>query len=429
MTLRPARLFILALTIAVAACADDPVTPTERGALCALYRAACERQAECGVYLYSRTTDVARCVTQLDCEGSAASAVAAGVAVSIANADACRAAITDATCAGLEPWRDGQAQSFVAVIPACGDVLVGTRAVGEACAWTTQCSGALQCEGDTCPGTCQVDTTTCERGTCPADQFCDFRGCTARAARGATCEISNLENTCADGLYCDIEFGSPTGTCGDPTPHGGACTVSSFHVCAGGEVCRDKTCQPPLPLDAACSSAFDCGPQGFCDFDHGNRCAPTRAVGAACGQSFYECGLRADCFDGACQPLGEDPPAPLVERPIVGAGADCADANCGPGLACRPEGTGPDPAWRCAPVAALGASCEPSDPDLRSLLLFQGARAVGACAEGLCDLFAPIWTCVAPQPPGAACSRDGLNAECTSLMCTGGQCAEFFQCP
>lgn len=419
-------LLLLPLSLATA-CGDDP--PAEATPLCDLYRAACERQAECGVYLYSNTADVAQCLAELDCVGTATSMAAAAVTVSTADAAACAAAIDGSTCAALAPWQDGRPASFLTGTPACAAVLVGGRAEGETCAASVQCQGDLACQGQTCPGTCQVDTTTCTRDSCPADQFCDLNGCAPRAARGAPCAIGDgFVNTCADGLFCQIDA-DLHGTCVDPTPRGGACVTISYFTCAGGDACIDNTCQAPRALGAACNGAEDCGLGNFCDFDHGNVCAPWRAVGAACGNAFGECGLHADCEGGTCQALHDPTPGPLTTRPTVAAGADCADANCAAGLACRPSGEAANPSWRCEPAAAVGASCEPPTEDLRFALLFSGQRAVAACAAGLCDVFAPTWTCVVPQPPGAPCSRDGFTAACTSLQCVAGTCADFFTCP
>ena len=420
---------LLALAALVPACGDDPA-PVDATPLCALYRAACERQAACGVYLYSNTADVDACLAELDCAGTAASMAAADVTISTADATACTAAITAASCAELAPWQDGRPASFITGTPACAATLVGGRAAGESCAASEQCQGDLTCQGQTCPGTCAVDASQCQRDACPADQFCGDGGCAPRADRGASCEIGDeFVNTCADGLFCAFDA-ALDGTCVDATPRGGACTVASYFVCAGGDACVDGTCQAPRATGATCATATDCGLGSFCDFDHGNVCAPWRAIGAACGTAFAECGLHGDCVDGTCQALRAPAPGPLLTRPTVGAGADCADANCAAGLACRPSGSDPaNPLWRCAPAAALGASCEPPSEALRFALLFAGQRAVAACAQGVCDVLAPTWTCVAPQPPGAACPRDGLTAACTSLRCEAGRCADFFTCP
>ena len=422
----------LGMTALLSGCgdSDDQRPPTDAEALCALYEAACARQAECGVYLYSATTDVEQCLAELGCATTAASMAASGVIVATPAARACADAVAAATCAELEPWQDGRPASFIEGHPLCDGVLVGTQEEGGACAWAQQCKPGLTCAGETCPGACEVDTSACQRDSCPAGQFCAFDGCRPVAQRGEACEFSDgMYNTCADGLYCRIEFGQPAGVCGDPTPRDGACTDLSFFVCEDGDACISNTCQPIRALGAACNTATDCGLDNFCDFTNGNRCAPARAVGAACGQVWGECGFHADCDAGVCQPLAEPAPAPLVVVPTVGLGADCRAANCARGLACRPSGAAADPAWVCEPAAALGASCEPADPDLRFALLFNGQRAVDACLDGVCDVLGSPWTCVSPKPPGAACSREGLTIECASAHCSAGVCAEFFVCP
>ena len=158
---------LLALAALVPACGDDPA-PVDATPLCALYRAACERQAACGVYLYSNTADVDACLAELDCAGTAASMAAADVTISTADATACTAAITAASCAELAPWQDGRPASFITGTPACAAPLVGGRAAGESCAASEQCQGDLTCQGQTCPGTCAVDASQCQRDACPA---------------------------------------------------------------------------------------------------------------------------------------------------------------------------------------------------------------------------------------------------------------------
>ena len=397
-------------------------------ALCAMYQAACTRQADCGLALLTPSTDYDTCMAQLDCVGTAAAMAAGDVRISTDDATACAAALTGATCAELEPWRGDVRIDVRQAFPACAEALVGTRGPGEACASGQQCEPGLACEGQTCPGQCVPDTRRCDRTSCPDGEYCGLEGCTPRAALGAPCEYSDgFDNTCADGLYCRID-GGPQGVCVEPAARGAACNDLSYYVCAGGDACVDNVCRPPLQVGQACNGATDCGRDFFCDFDDGNRCAPARAPGAACGSSWGECGYDANCVDGTCQPLGTAPsPGPIETRPTVALGADCAQANCPSGAACLPTAAAGGTAWRCAPAPGPGASCDPGSDELRFALMLSG-RFNGACRDSVCELFAG-WTCVVPAPPGDACPTDGATFACTSGRCDRGTCAEFFTCP
>jgi|JI10StandDraft_1071094.scaffolds.fasta_scaffold06604_13 hypothetical protein len=420
---------LLSLVALAAACGGDDAGPeVDDSALCAAYQAACARQAECGVPVFTTATDEDDCLAQLDCVGTAAALAAGDVMIATDEALACAEALSGATCAELEPWQGGRRIDVRQAYPSCVDMLVGTRAQGESCASAQQCQPGLSCVGDTCPGQCGPDTRSCDRTSCPTGQFCNLGGCAPRAALGEPCEYGDgFDNTCADGLFCRVD-GGPQGVCVAPTARGGACTAASYYACADGDACIDGTCQAPRPIGGACSTATDCGLDHFCDFANGNRCAPARALGAACGTSWGECGYDANCVDDTCQPFGSEPaPGPIETRPTVALGADCAEANCPSGAACLPSAGSESVAWRCGAAPGPGESCDPGTDELRFAVLFSG-RFGSLCRDSLCDLFAG-WTCVVPAPPGAACPTDGTTLACTAGRCDGGTCAEFFTCP
>ena len=79
----------------------------QRAALCDLYRTACERQVECGVYLYSNATSVEPCVAALDCDDVVDDALVGGMEVSVPDATSCRQAIEAATCGELQRGATG----------------------------------------------------------------------------------------------------------------------------------------------------------------------------------------------------------------------------------------------------------------------------------------------------------------------------------
>jgi hypothetical protein len=137
--------------------------------------------------------------------------------------------------------------------------------------------------------------------------------------------------------------------------------------------------------------------------------------------SWNECGADHICREGTCQSTAEVFEQRVTEpRPFVGEGEDCGNANCGPGLACRPSGQPLAPTWRCEPAIAVGQPCSVEGFEF-DLLMFNG---VAACTEGICDLFAETPTCVVPKPAGAACSPDGFTVECSTIFCIDGTCVD-----
>lgn len=414
---------------------DRPAPPDDQvTALCDLYRVACARQAECGVYIYSRTGDPVRCEEQLACEDVVAGLAAADIAVSIADANACRITLEAATCEGLVLWEGAFASSLLSADAACRDVFAGQRAAGESCGWSEQCEAGLSCAGQTCPGTCQEGSSSCQALGCDAGQFCDNLGmCKPRGAQGDECGFpgTEFENPCQDGLRC-MPLGSPQElTCQPQIARGQYCEELSFFSCANGDVCRDNSCQAPAAAGQACSASTDCGFGSFCAFDdpNGQVCMPWRAEGASCTLAGGECGPTASCDEDTRRcvaveaPSSEPPLATGTPRPFVGDGEDCEMANCNAGLSCRPV----DGTWRCQAAPALGASCRPVNPDDEIEVLFSGVGGVGGCAEGVCDVLGS-WTCVVPAEPGEPCPTPGVTAACASVVCKAdGTCADYFE--
>jgi len=425
---------LLLVVLAFGCGAGDPPGPApvdQTAALCDLYRVACARQAECGVYLYSRTTDPARCEEQLACEDAANGAYAADIEISIPDANACRDTLAAATCEGLVLWDDatGIPSALTSTDPTCQAVFAGQREAGETCGWSQQCQEGLACTGETCPGTCTPVAPQCSIGSCAGSEFCGSDGtCKARAGSGEACGIANdYENACADGLRCDFPFGQTEGTCKPQLTRGSSCNNESFFACENGDVCNNGTCAAPTPESASCGDAFECGIGSYCTFAGGHVCKPQLGIGDPCERVGLECGPNAECreTDHTCQLYGSVA-STSSPRPFVGEGEDCELANCEANLACRPSGG----QWRCQAAPGLGESCSPDDPNDQVLVLLFGTNGVGGCREGVCDVFGS-WTCVVPAAPGATCATPGFTAACASVVCKlDHTCADYFEeCP
>lgn len=418
---------LVAILVLLIGCGGDDPKPVERsGALCDLYRVACARQAECGVFLYNRTTDAVKCEEQLACEDVVEGFAAADVAISETDAKACRDKVAAASCEGLVLWDGDVSSALVAVEPSCVAVFQGTREQGESCSWPQQCKPGLECGGDTCPGTCEEIAERCTVGGCADSEFCDSNGeCKPRAQLGGDCFPEAFENVCEDNSFCDLD--GADGTCKPLLARGDACSLASFFSCANGDICRNGTCDAPTPPGGDCSSSDECGLGSFCAFQSGSVCSAYLTLGSACTNAQFECGPNAQCDDGQCVPAHEDlPTVPTETHAFVGAGENCELANCAAGLACRPT----NDVWLCETAPRLGESCRPDNQADELAVMFSGTAGIGGCAEGICDMFG-TWTCVVPALPGAACDAPGISASCASAICQADHtCADFFEdCP
>jgi hypothetical protein len=106
---------------------------------------------------------------------------------------------------------------------------------------------------------------------------------------------------CKDGLACEGYAVGVDGTCKKPPRAGEACTpqpfgtilneaASALHhpVCAQGDWCAGKTCQPRASAGQKCASNAACAPGLAC---LSGKCAPRAGAGGTCEG-------RADCAFG-----------------------------------------------------------------------------------------------------------------------------------
>ena len=279
--------------------------------------------------------------------------------------------------------------------PACSQVW-GNRAVGDSCAFDSQCRTGL-CKGgivpsyqpqcgkcvdfapshgpcsdqSACPlgevcssGTCIdfVDSfyDPCDAITCPDTQTCSKGACVAPPGRGEAC---TSRTTCAEGLACEVAIVS--GMESEPV---------------------EGVCQPLPAIGEPCLPTFGsvgaCVQGGTCDGRPTGKCVPLVEVGGACGFT--------RCVDGAyCQVLDYDFPPSHICYERGRTGADCDIDSSDHGAASCADG------FRCVctnPPCDQHGSCQP---------------APGACGRS------------------TAFGRDNSNcAKNLECLCTTEDCAE-----
>ena len=241
------------------------------------------------------------------------------------------------------------------VAPNC--ISPGTRAVGEACVFPSQCSG-LACSAHMTCGTCGVTAApggACDESTqCPGGQDCDA---------GLCVNGKDVSNRGMLGASCD-----PAHPCGaDSDCSGGVCTA--------------------LPAaGAACSPEGSCAQGVFCD-DQTQQCRVPPNAGQPCLTYLGNmlCAEQAYCVNGNCVAL------PGPGQPCTPSGACAPDSWCqNPGTApvCRARGSTPDceSDGQCAP----GSIC--SDKLCKPLVAFHAAcdadhvcSAQASCSNGRCE--------------------------------------------
>jgi hypothetical protein len=265
---------------------------------------------------------------------------------------------------------------------ACGGAIC-EAGPGAACAANATCAGT--CIGNACAEISEIgapcDTLDgdldCASGLVCFDGSC-LRANGAACGQDAECAVTCIENVCVassgfDGPCDDSEGGDCAAglQCRD-----GRCLGGPGEACADNDACASTciggVCDAVSNLGGVCDDSADCAIGLACG---GGTCEPS---GEAC-QSNTECAVT--CVDGGC-----------TVRSDFGAGCDAGDdGDCLAGLGCgggvcllasgepcgaNGECVGTCIGGVCAPIAALGATCDAGDTEDCTAGLLCDARVV-----------------------------------------------------
>lgn len=332
--------------------------------------AVCERQGACAAGSF-------RCLdSALQCPDLTASP---GSARTVADLQACVKAYQELPCDQVK----------LGVLPAC--VTAGTRALGEECLFSSQCS-SLACSGE----------ETC-------------RSCVPLSHQGEPC--SNNE-TCAGSLRCSsgkCELPEvPTTPTTTPAGLGMPCSQEASIYCQSDLFCDATTakCAALPSLGAACASSQLCSAPAYCEAD-GLTCKALPGEGAPCGVHALV-GIAGACAEslwcartsmttGTCRKppqVGEacvlNPETGQAEYP----GCDTLTARCD---------TTKSPAM-CVPKSAKGQPCKDT---------FECAADTCICPNGTQSCDARI--CGTLQYGNQSCAAPGEVCH-PGFTCTSGVC-------
>jgi hypothetical protein len=278
-------------------------TPTPGG--------TCERAEDCPA---DERCDGGRCrAWALDTPGGACSGPSdcAGDLSCLASPErACRPRVATGPCASDDECVEGAFCDEGACAPAPG--------LGAPCGGGVACASGLGCrfapgEGE---GTCQPlpgAGEPCALGRegpflCAAGLACRARVCGAIPGEGEACAVGDVR--CGDGLVCHVE--GVDSVCRPPAAEGASCMLDES--CADGLYCdfRGGRCARVLDPGSACTDGNECGADGACVPDPMGafRCVARPALGEACF-------LDGSCLDGfACRSVHD---AGACARPMCAA--------------------------------------------------------------------------------------------------------------
>ena len=343
------------------------MTVTELGD--GLVTAFCDTITECGpvMAMYNPTFD---CVADLG--PSITSGMVAELEYAIANGTATYDGTKAAAC--IEDIAAMGCNLFASRLDeACGDVINGTVALGDACDANVECVTGLHCDTSaSCPGTCAARGaagTACEEDDACVDGLgCDDESgqCAAPAAVGDTCG-DGIAN-CGLQLMCqgaDDDAEPPVaGECAEPSTvlvgaDGDDCHFAG-DLCADGLVCILALDSDGAPVIGDNNFTLTCGEQT----NIGRVC--TLAIPEMCPAGQY-CGgvdFGSQDYEGVC-----------IDLP--GAGSSCTErGQCASGLECLGAEQDPDDMsdGSCLAQNANGGSCTDDDACLSE-----------HCVDGKCE--------------------------------------------
>jgi hypothetical protein len=196
--------------------------------------------------------------------------------------DACVAGMAEhiapppASCSGLHltaSLEEARYQRAMSDLPACRNMVRGTRGRNQPCEYMNECEVELICN------------------SASGDSYDDF-ACLPPLGAGATCV---MDSQCQAGLFC---VGLNNLTCGSLTGLGGDCLYAS--QCVDGLECSPTgSCVSPKGLGLECSVFEDvCEPGLGCGLST-DTCIALGAPGSSCSSS-SNCDGRCDSASGRC---------------------------------------------------------------------------------------------------------------------------------
>ncbi len=220
-------------------------------------------------------TTVSECVSNFD------GVAGAGAVWNGTWADACITELAKlyplppSTCSGIRAadWVQwGRELPGYSQIPACRNMMRGSKAQGEPCEYSAECGGGLICF------------------TVTGDAFGDYQ-CVPEGTSGSHCVT---DNQCQAGLFC---VGESDGYCGELGGQFAPCVYSS--QCEPGLLCTSTNgCQPPKMLGDSCDFTDVCDYGTGCGFAT-DTCILIGQYNEACTDS-YTCDGRCDQTTGTC---------------------------------------------------------------------------------------------------------------------------------
>lgn len=237
------------------------------------------------------------------------------------------------TC--MASYRTG-ADCVLDLDPACEQMFVGTRGVGQSCMFGEECSGGAWC-------------MTGGLGMCGS--------CQAPSQNGADCSTT----VCAPGLVC-ANAGNQTICVPNTATVNQACGDINSGLCIGRLQCINAVCQRPAANGAPCDPAQTNNPD--CDIFQSSVCTNGTCQTGTWGGAGSSCNPP-----GLCDSTSACNNTTTMCEALPGAGVACNNGNCAPGNYCNAQNN-------CAAQGATGATCTAAQECQESLW----------CVNGTCGL-------------------------------------------
>lgn len=405
---------------------------TKLEALSAAFGAMCDRAEACGDE-FGRWYESAQACRDL-LGGIFPEVAEADITASIADLDACAAAVAATACSAIF---GGEAVTGCEVMdgifstpPSQIGQECGRCADGASCWWqpargggcyacTADAALSQSCNGATCAtdSVCAAGVCVAESGfpcsfdtDCPGDYFCDAGAADTCAARvsGSPCGSPQSDSCDVDGLAC------VAGLCAAPGAAGAACDTKDD--CNSVELaCIQGSCQTAKARGAACASSQECKARLLCN----TTCGDAPVPGEACPEGV--CLSPGYCFSGQCISL-------VFNGPPLALGDICSDATCGP-ICSLSYG-------ECA-----DSYCDAGGTDLCTAYVAEGQPcptfhecdpATSYCSGNSCTAYIALGAaCFYDEQcgPSATCTADGAgNTLCTAKIADGQPCTDGARC-